>query len=325
MKIRSLFAKTTLWMRSLFNRRITSNVCNQPPPSRISLIIIDPILHGKSGRKLSEVQGWNNPDRLVNDFLQDLVSVSHGRAQYQIVERIQVDDYLQKEDGFRYTEVDYLHMIRTRHNIHQPDAVNYHSLLDGYEIIEKINRNQIDEVWTVSFPWAGFYESRMAGPGAYWCNAPPLPHTDAARRFVIMAFNLERGVGEMLESYGHRTESIMAHVYRSTPNSENLWEKFTRHEKSHPGRSEVGSMHYAPNSRRDYDWGNPSPVLSRFHTWRNFPDLSGESRLADCRLWGNGDIREHHRWWFSLIPHATGKTEGISNNWWEYILDTNVF
>ena len=28
-----------------------------------------------------------------------------------------------------------------------------------------------------------------------------------------MGFNVERGVGEMLEDFGHRTESIMTHVW----------------------------------------------------------------------------------------------------------------
>ena len=34
----------------------------------------------------------------------------------------------------------------------------------------------------------------------------------------------------------------------------------------------------------------------------------------------NSDARKHHRWWFSLMPHMTGYTNGgYSNNWWDYI------
>jgi hypothetical protein len=29
--------------------------------------------------------------------------------------------------------------------------------------------------------------------------------------------------------------------------------------------------------------------------------------------------RAHHIWWFSHIPKIPGETDGISNNWWEYI------
>ena len=45
--------------------------------------------------------------------------------------------------------------------------------------------------------YGGYYESIMCGPNAFWCNAPPLKGTEHAnRRFVIMGFNFERGVGE---------------------------------------------------------------------------------------------------------------------------------
>ena len=68
-------------------------------------------------------------------------------------------------------------------------------------------KNEVDEVWIFGFPHAGFHESTMGGPGAFWCNAAPLKNTEASkRRFVIMGYSYERYVGEMHESYGHRAE-----------------------------------------------------------------------------------------------------------------------
>jgi hypothetical protein len=182
---------------------------------------------------------------------------------------------------------------------------------------------ELDEVWLFGPPYGGFYESRMAGLGAYWCNGPPVEGLACARRFVVMGFSYERGVGEMLESFGHRAESIMAEVFSSTPDAGNLWKRFTLYDKIAPQEAEVGTVHYAPNSRTDYDWGNPSPVLSRCRTWQNFPDLSGDPATVDCREWGGGDIRAHHRWWFNLMPHRNGQQSGISYNWWEYIANPN--
>jgi hypothetical protein len=179
-------------------------------------------------------------------------------------------------------------------------------------------------VWLFAFPYAGYYESRMGGPGAFWCNAPPLERTETAgRRFVVMGFNYERGVGEMLEDLGHRAESILSHVFRHTRGDANLWERFSRYDQKAPGRAECGNVHFAPNSVRDYDWGNRRPVPSRCDTWLRFPDLSGAARAVDCREWGNGDIRLHHLWWFQHFPHGAGATEGISHNWWEYVIDPN--
>jgi hypothetical protein len=86
----------------------------------------------------------------------------------------------------------------------------------------------------------------------------------------------------------------------------------------------VGTIHYAPNSRTDYDWGNKTKVKSRYHTWQNFPNLDGEPQNVDDGHWGRGDTRGHHLWWFSLIPHVTGTANGISYNWWKYIIDPNT-
>ena len=128
----------------------------------------------------------------------------------------------------------------------------------------------------------------------------------------------------MLEAHGHRAESIMSHVFRKKRGESNLWNRFTRYDGNHPGLAEVGNVHFAPNSKRDYDWENRAKVLSRCDTWYKFPDLSGPSRLVNCTEWGNGDTRKHHLWWFSHVPHFAGEQKGIANNWWSYITDPNT-
>jgi hypothetical protein len=317
-------------MAAFLRRLIGLRTAPLPAPAqdsitrKVSLIIIDPVITSQNGRRLTEVLGWNNSDRLTTGLIDDLREISGGYANFTIAERIVVDTFAPKADGFRYSGEQFLQAWRNRTGFHQPDAVDYHRLLADHNLIEKINAGTIHEVWTISYPYAGFFESRMAGPGAFWCNAPVLDKTrQAQRRFIIMAFNYERGVGEMLEAFGHRAESIMTHVYRGQKGDQNLWERFTRHEKTHLGQAEVGTIHFAPNSERDYDWGNPTPVQTRCRNWSSFPNLSTETQVLDTREWGSGDIRDHHRWWFRLIPSASGQTNGISNNWWEYIIDPN--
>ncbi len=285
------------------------------------MIIHSPIA---GGRKLQEQFGWNDPDRLVKDFIADLSQVSSGLARYTITERIEVDQFPIKADGFQYQPDEFERLWRQRRDFHQPDLVDYPRLLEQFGAVEKVDRDEIDEVWLMAFPYAGYYESIMCGPGAFWCNSPPLESTrNAARRFVVMGFNFERGVGEMLESYGHRTESIIARVYEGVPSDRNLWEQFTRYEQRNPGRAEVGNIHFAPNSERDYDWGNRRLVSSSCDDWYEFPRLAGNRRMVNCEEWGGGDIREHHRWWYRHLPHVEGSTDGIDHNWWSYIVDPN--
>jgi hypothetical protein len=166
----------------------------------------------------------------------------------------------------------------------------------------------------------------MGGPGAFWCNAAPLKNTEAAgRRFVIMGFSYERGMGEMLENMGHRAESILEKTFENLSGEENLWRRFIRHQKTAPGRAALGNIHFAPNSQKDYDWNNPEPVPSECDDWlHNFPHFKGVIRTVTAAEWGSGDIREHHKWWFRHIPRVAGRRNEIYNNWWQYIMNPNL-
>ena len=295
----------------------------QPLPRKVLAIIHDPVIRSAAGRKLHQVLGWNDPDDLARRYMADVETASYGLVRYAVVQRVEVDGFPAKQDGFVYTPESYLACMRARGGFHQPDAVDYHRLLAQFDIIPLVNSGQIDEVWLFGFPYAGYYESIMAGPGAYWCNAPPLPQGPgprAARRFVIMGFNYERGVGEMLEDLGHRAESLVGHAFEGTRGDANLWERFTRYDQKVPGRAECGTVHFAPNSLRDYDWGNPRPVPSRCDDWYDYPSLNGRPRPVTCREWGDGDIRLHHLWWLRHFPHLAGSTGAQLNNWWEYVI-----
>ena len=144
------------------------------PLRRVLSIIHNPLLRTQGNRKLNQVLGWNDPDVLMQRYIQDVREASLAYAQFEIVERIDVDGFPIKADGFRYTEESFLRCWRARSGFHQPDLVDYHALLDEFGVIRKINSDAIDEVWLFGFPYAGYYESIMAGPGAFWCNAPPL-------------------------------------------------------------------------------------------------------------------------------------------------------
>lgn len=209
--------------------------------------------------------------------------------------------------------------------MHEPDRIDYESQIETFDLIGRYQRGEFDEVWFFAFPYSGDYESTMVGRDAFWCNSPPVPNTGHCRgRFVMMGFNYERGVDCMLENYGHRVESIMSRVFSAHPPERNLWERFTRYDKSHPGQAQCGNVHFAPNSERDYDWGNARPVVSYCDDWLNFPDLPGRARMVDSREWGGGDMRMHHLWWLGHLPRVEGETFGVSNNWWSYIVNPNL-
>lgn len=290
--------------------------------SRVLVIVYDPVMDKSTGMTLSQQMKWYNPSDLMTGFMADLLEVSKGLARYEIVQRINVDEFPAKTDGFQYTPQTYLDVLHRVAPPHVPQEVDYHAILKKFDILQRVARNEIDEVWTFGFPHAGFYESIMGGPGAFWCNAPPLANTSASkRRFVVMGFSYERYIGEMFESYGHRAESIMERAFMNLSGDANLWRRFIRYEKVAPGKAACGNIHFAPNSQADYDWNNPTPVKSECYDWLlNFPNFKGDVRIVDASEWGNGDIRAHHKWWFNHFPRAAGRQNGVHNNWWQYVV-----
>jgi len=306
-----------------------ASIPSEEPPQVTSLktlvIVYDPVVDPVRGRKLAESMHWNSVEDLATGFMSDILEISGGLARYQIIQRIDVDAFPAKVNGYVYDAQTYLNVVRGAAPPYMPQMANYYAIIERFNILQLVAKNEIDEVWAFNFPHAGFYESIMGGPGAFWCNAPPLKNTEASeRRFVIMGFSYERGVGEMLENMGHRAESIMERTFEKFSGEENLWKRFIRYQKTAPGRSALGNIHFAPNSQRDYDWNNPHPVQSECDDWLyNFPNFKGAVRTVTSAEWGSGDIREHHKWWFRHIPKVAGYTHGINNNWWQYIMNPN--
>ncbi len=289
--------------------------------SKVLLLNYDPIMDKTNGTTLSQQQKWYRVSDLITGFMSDMIEVTAGLVRYQIVERVNLDEFPAKTDGFRYTPQTYMDVLQQKAAPHMPQEVDYNNIFTKYNILERVARNEIDEVWIFGFPHAGFYESTMGGPDAFWCNAPPLKNTAASRRrFVVMGFSYERYIGEMEEAYGHRAESIMEKTFAKLTGPANLWKRFIQYEKAAPGKAACGNIHFAPNSQHDYDWGNQTPVKSECYDWLlNFPNFKGDVRLVTTTEWGNGEIRAHHKWWFSHFPKVSGRKNGIHNNWWQYI------
>ncbi|MCL4507190.1 MAG: hypothetical protein M1140_14395 [Chloroflexi bacterium] len=297
---------------------------------RVLLITFDPWDDAASQVTLTRRRGWADVDALVSGYIADIAECSNGLVQYRVVEQRTVNEFPVLTDGFSYDPQSLLDVLERGRPHHTPEFIDYHKVVADFNLYERIAGDEIDEVWLFGFPWAGFYESRMAGAGAFWCNAPALEQSEGCpRRFVIMGFSYERGVGEMLESFGHRVESTMKQVYSRTKGEDNLWERYIRHARTNPGMSEVGTLHYAPNSDIDYDWGNRRMVLSKAADWLTFPNFTGKTDLVNCSAWGNGavlhqpDIRAHHKWWLNHLPKVAGSTHGIAHNWWAYAADPN--
>ena len=83
------------------------------------MVVHDPVVRGGAGPRLRHHFRWRDPDELAEGYIDDVRECSFGYAEYGIVERVLVDDFPRKADGFRYDEDTYLTAWQRR-SFHQP-------------------------------------------------------------------------------------------------------------------------------------------------------------------------------------------------------------
>lgn len=323
-----------------------------PLAPRVLVIVYDPLVDALKNLRLVEWgvknRGWTRIDDLLAGYIKDIDECSGGLVKYNVVQRIDVDAFPLRLNGKRFTAMEYLDLYTVSQSKYKEpdDRFDYQACIKEFNLSARVNANEFDEVWLLAYPFSGTYESVMCGTNAFWCNGPVIENTPG-KRFAIMGFSYERGVGEMEEDLGHRMESVMGKVYgiqdfvnwtyaydrskspfaKSEPNKYdalklaeiNLLAKFLLYDKIAPGNAQCGNVHYAPNSQKDYEWGNMTPVITYADDWLTFPNMPRAQKMQNANSWGGGDIRGHHRWWFQRFPKVAGRMNGVRLNWWSYI------
>lgn len=311
-----------------------------PPPAPegpvrvpVAVLVYDPVIESEGGKRLSEVMGWNDPLALSDLLVADIREASGGWVRYDIVERRVLDACPPFLSGFRYDDAGILEAVRSKRWI-EGDRSSYAAIFEENDVARLVREKDVREVWlwgSPGFHWDEYAmfiprrDERLPPTDNPWFYRPyDIP--DLGRTIWVMGFNYERGEGEMLESYGHRVEGILSLAIAGgvwDTRRDDPWNVFTRIDRDHPGESHVGSVHFAPNSERDYDWGNERMVETYALDWRRYPNLQGCKVPMNCHDGWGPDIVTHHKWWLSLLPKAPGHTRVgdryVHNNWWVYV------
>lgn len=318
---------------------------NEPRTIRVIVLNFDPACPGHGGKRTTEIMGWNDPHKLVEQYARALHDCSNGWARYEIVQWVDLDQHAPFADGYVQDPDGFIDQWPDRataawHEGHCDEGRLTTDKAFAYNspatIAERVAAGEIDEVFLFGSPFASaFSEASMAGPEPFFINGETYTVPESKRNFAIMGFNYERAVDCMLEDFCHRTECTMSRIYQpadfwfpTTPLA-NLWDTFRAFEQRTPGESALGICHFAPSSEKDYEWGNPRPVESTCDDWLyNWPDLKGAStrRTVTCEEWGGGAMDRHHIWWLNHLPNAPGiGTDGKLRNWWKYVCDPNGY
>ncbi len=300
---------------------------------KVALVIIDPPIEAEGGLRFHERFGWDDPVDLTHDLVDSFDIASGGAIDYQVVATYDEPILYASLEG-TVISVDSMYRLflepgwATFHHLEQTGGFyfDYNGLLGAHDFCTQSNNHEIDEIWVYSMPFTGMYESRLTGDGAFWYNSPPLDGNSCIDQLPIMGWNYERGVAEAMHSFGHRVESAMAHTFgRWDYNAidKNDWEIFASYDKVVPGHANIGNIHFPPNGISDYDYKNPSEVVTYADNWSRYPFLFNQQRTVTCAEWDCSQLG-YMSWWFRHLPHFDCKNKnGILNNWWSYIVDYN--
>lgn len=326
---------------------------------RVLVIEQNPTLESLGITAAEKLGQLEDLEAVVDEMIEDIEYSSHGNIDVEIVGYEKFDEFVTSKelmilsDGSRSYTLDedtWFDLMKNgwrtywlNHDVNEIGQYqyDYEHLIDTFDLIERKNNDEFDQVWLVGVDPINPYESIMVGNNSYWVNGKEMKKD--CDNFIIMTLYVSRRDANF-ECFGHFAENVMRKVFGRTYDSYepnqleinsqsdledlNLWERFCLTEYSTNGTyASVGNIHFSPNSEEDYDWLNSNYVESDWIDWRdNYPNLTGETISTNYKTWcptgdKNTACRDHHRWWFSLFPHIEGRTEdGYLHNWWNYLV-----
>lgn len=301
---------------------------------KVVVVIYDPVIKSEGGKHLTEYLKAPDPVEYSHILANVIREASWGYINYKIVDVIRVNGFTKKVDGFRYTDETY--MAARKSEKWQPATTSYRAVLEENNLMARIKREGITEVWLWGASGMHFDEFAMYIPNRYarfgptdneWLYRPYDIPPELGKTFWVMGFNYEVGADNMIHSYVHRIESMGALAFGEgiwdTTNKRDPWNVFSWLEQDHKGTpSMVGNCHVPPNGQSGYDYDNKRKVLSWADNWARYPDVSGAPREISSTEWGNSQFG-FMKWILERIPKFSGYTTYGLNNWWVYIANTD--
>lgn len=235
-------------------------------------------------------------DLLCQEFIALLRRASGGEVNFSIADRFELDEFPpDTHPAMPFTAENYDRHYGERFRNAGNRQADYRSISHDskFRIIPWVEAGEVDAIWVFAPDGTGFWETVMAGRGAYWINGPAQTEVDCSKRFVFYGFGMaaHQGVGFMCENTAHMIENIMGHRIAvgwpaihavtgwntldlinpdRTPVTrwQNDWEHFIASDSMHwdvrhvaPRQSQAGLSHYPPTAGGNYGW---SAVLHNF-------------------------------------------------------------
>jgi hypothetical protein len=194
-------------------------------------------------------------------------------------------------------------------NAYFPD---YHAILARVNAEHWVNTRGVQEIWVWGYHYGTMVqpESNMASPTTgdvsnsfRWNDDLPIYN----RTYTLYGYNFSRSQNEAVHNHGHQLEAILGYAdERQNGTSDLFWRSFVGRSANGFITGRAGWTHMPPNTTQDYDYFNPTPVVSDIDDWR--PDNTGAKTAIGSDRWRN----LVYNWPPGDVPLRDGRTEDFA-------------
>lgn len=320
----------------------TTSVKASTITKKVLAVIYNPVL--KSGKKLHEEAGWNDPIAQTSAVVNSVEKSSSGVVDFEI-EFAERDEWPPTINKPRHTEDSYKKCrgIFSESNTTDCESgvhADYAQIWSEQNLCSRISSGAIDAVFLYGPAYAGWDEFAYKIPGnKFPYNAPSNYWLYYGRNYnipdcnnktiYVLGWIYQRGTAEALHSFGHWIETALAMTvgrgaWDATCSTSGDFNKFTCINKDLKSSSPAtvancGNVHYPPNGTSDYNYANTNEVKHTCDSYLNYP-ATGSTKEENCSAWGCNQ-QGYLEWWMYRIPRLSGATDGNLKNWWKYVVD----
>lgn len=154
--------------------------------------------------------------------------------------------------------------------------------------------------------------------------------------YMFYGINFTRSNNEATHNHGHQLEAILSYANQRQDNNTNIfWKQFSgQNSNGSFQQGRCGNTHYPPNATGDYDYDNPTSVLSDCEDWT--PTNTGQKKFVNNQTWrsipykwpaGIDPQNTESHWYIYWMQNMPGLSNRILNgngqmtNWWAFTGD----
>ena len=289
-----------------------------------------------TARRLNAVFGWPTGQNMATQQKNWWKEATDGMVKANFVVVTNLNIFPLMTSGKRFNQQSYYdYWKKGQSDKHPGGSFDYAHFLtnDVPWMIPAIEDGRIDQVWLYGWPGMNTNETRLFGKGAFGCNSYGFSALQNERMFMMCMPSIERSDTPM-ENFGHGCEWHLGGAFHNYVYSFEGGIRYTNvHDmalyRAHGSESSenicIGDVHYAPNSKSDYDWGNTTPVECYADCWYDFPNMTNwVPRTMTCADWGGGVNYKHKIWFFHHMPRKVGLHRGHMMNWITKYMNPNI-